>query len=64
MTFEPSSTPEEILSATIPVFEDGINEAQEVFAVDLELVSSGASNIVDLQGQNTTLIRILDDDCE
>ncbi len=64
MTFEASSTPEETLSATIAAFEDDINEAQEVFAVDLELVSSGVSNIVDLQGRNTTLIRILDDDCE
>lgn len=64
ITFEASSTPEENMTAVLPVFQDNINEADEVFALDLELLSTGPANIVDLQALNTTLITIIDDDRE
>ncbi len=46
----------------IGVIEDSINEANEVFAVQLDLLSSESMILADLMAQNSTLITITDDD--
>ena len=46
------------------VFDDDINEVEQVFVVLLELVSAENPDKVDLSQRNASLCRIMDDDCE
>ena len=46
------------------VFDDDVNEVEEVFVVLLELVRAENPDKVDLSQRKASLCRIMDDDCE
>ena len=51
------------MSAPVPVTDDAINEATEqVFVIELMLVSSLDPNTIDLTVRNSSLCRIIDND--
>ena len=51
------------MNAPVPVTDDAINEATEqVFVVELMLVSSSDPNTIDLTVRNSSLCRIIDND--
>ena len=52
------------LTLSVPVVDDNIDEADELFAVLLELVDAENPDRVDLSERNITLLRINDDDGE
>ena len=65
LIFEPDEdgTPMNERSAPIPIVDDAINEATEqVFIVELQLVSSINSATVDLPTRPSSLCRIIDND--
>ena len=64
LTFEPDEEGEvSEMDAPVPVTDDAINEATEqVFVVELMLVSSLDPNTVDLTVRNSSLCRIIDND--
>ena len=50
------------LGAPVPIVDDAVNEAEQVFVVELRLVSSINPATVDLSIQPTSLCRIVDND--
>ena len=64
LIFEPDENDEvNEMNAPVPVTDDAINEATEqVFVVELMLVSSLDPNTIDLTVRNSSLCRIIDND--
>ena len=62
ITFEPNTGYRKDILIPVPIFDDAINEAEEVFVVVLELVDAVNPGTVDLKEINATLCKILDND--
>ena len=64
LIFDPDENDEvSEMNAPVPVTDDAINEATEqVFVVELMLVSSLDPNTIDLTVRNSSLCRIIDND--
>ena len=50
--------------AALPIIDDEINEATEVFAIQLVLVSSIDADMITLVSPAASLCTIVDDDCK
>ena len=64
LIFESNEHSDDRLRTSVMLFDDDVNEAEEVFVVLLELVSAENPDKVDLSQRKASLCRIGDDDCE
>ena len=50
--------------APIPITNDNVNEAEQVFVVHLILINSSNPGSIDVMYRSSSLCRIIDDDCK
>ncbi len=61
ITFQPSEQPMQ-MTFSVEIFDDDINEADQVFVLLLELMDATSPEFVDLAPRNACLVTIVDDD--